>query len=144
MANSIKTAVEAPVEIPSDFNLPIPILPPDQKYPVNELGQTIVVGIEGSANKVGVGVLLYDPSNHSYCTLSNPRKTYIPPCGHGFLPKETAWHHQAHIVSLVKAALAEAFPDHYNSKNESTKAPIISAVAYTKGPGMGGPLRSCT
>jgi len=59
------------------------------------------------------------------------------------LPKEIAWHHQAHIVSLLKAALAEAFPDRYNSKNESAKVPIVSTVAYTIGPRMGRPLQSC-
>lgn len=132
--NVARTAVEDPVCIDSDFNLPIPPLH-GKKYRVNEKGQTVVLGIEGSANKVGVGVLIYDPSNNSYCTLSNPRKTYIPPTGHGFLPKETSWHHQAHIIPLVRAALSEAFP------NESN--PVISAVAFTKGPGMGGPLRSC-
>ena len=148
----IKTAIDAPVPITDpNFNLAIPKLPPDKQYPIDPTtGHTIVVGIEGSANKVGVGVLRYDPATQSYCTLSNPRKTYIPPCGHGFLPKETAWHHQAHIVSLVKTAIVEAFPqshvdddDDPNTKGSSPKKPVISAVAYTKGPGMGAPLQSC-
>ena len=78
-------------------NFPVP--PPSvHGIRTNTKGQTIVIGIEGSANKVGVGVLLYDPSSRSYEILSNPRKTYVPPQGHGFLPKETSWHHQAHIV----------------------------------------------
>lgn len=79
-------------------NLPVP--PPSVHKP-NSKGQTIVLGIEGSANKVGVGVLCYDQSSKTYETLSNPRKTYVPPTGQGFLPKETAWHHQAHIVGKV-------------------------------------------
>lgn len=29
-----------------------------------------------------------------YDILSNPRKTYLTPPGTGFLPRETAWHHQ--------------------------------------------------
>lgn len=134
----VRTAVEGPEPVAADFNMPIPFpLPADKVYPLNSLGQTVVVGIEGSANKVGVGVLVYDPSDgkHTYTILSNPRKTYIPPVGHGFLPKETSWHHQAHIVSLVRCALSEAFPEE--------TSPVVSAVAYTKGPGMGGPLRSC-
>jgi len=117
-------------------NLPVP---PPSKYNIrtNAKGQTTVIGIEGSANKVGVGVLRYDPQTKTYQTLSNPRKTYVPPTGQGFLPKETAWHHQNHIVLLVRAALAEAYP------NESNPSSEISAICFTKGPGMGGPLRSC-
>ena len=83
-------------------NLPVP---PPSIHKVNSKGQTIVLGIEGSANKVGVGVLCYDDSRKTYQTLSNPRKTYIPPTGQGFLPKETAWHHQAHIVGKRKMRL---------------------------------------
>jgi N6-L-threonylcarbamoyladenine synthase len=75
-------------------NLPLP--PPSHKR--NDNGETIVVGIEGSANKVAVGVLRYSPDTNTYTTLSNPRKTFCAPAGEGFLPKETAWHHQAHIV----------------------------------------------
>jgi len=117
-------------------NLPVP---PPSAYNIqtNSKGQTTVIGIEGSANKVGVGVLRYDPQTKSYETLSNPRKTYVPPTGQGFLPKETAYHHQNHIIALIRAALIEAFPDQPNPSSE------ISAICFTKGPGMGGPLRSC-
>ena len=129
----ISTAAESPC---SDQigNLPVP---PPSVHKVNSKDQTIVLGIEGSANKVGVGVLRYDPSNQTYTILSNPRKTYISPPGQGFLPKETAWHHQAHIVAVIRAALNEAFPD------ETDPSLQISAICFTKGPGMGGPLRSC-
>lgn len=34
------------------------------------------------------------PGEDEYVILSNPRKTFIPPPGHGFLPRDTAWHHQ--------------------------------------------------
>jgi hypothetical protein len=60
----------------------------------------IALGIEGSANKVGVGIVKY--SNGNYEILSNPRKTYITPAGQGFLPRETAWHHQQHVNALVR------------------------------------------
>jgi N6-L-threonylcarbamoyladenine synthase len=98
-----------------------------------------VLGIEGSANKVGVGVLRYLPaakgSPASYQTLSNPRKTYISPPGHGFLPRETSWHHQVHVVPLIRAALEEAGIERPGEE--------LDAVTFTAGPGMGGPLQSC-
>ena len=94
-----------------------------------------VLGIEGSANKVGVGIVCYDPVTDDCTLLSNPRKTYISPPGHGFLPRETAWHHQQHVIGLVKLALLEA--GNLNGRDD------IDAIAFTKGPGMGGPLQSC-
>lgn len=36
----------------------------------------------------------------TYSILANPRKTYVSPPGHGFLPRETARHHQAHIAQV--------------------------------------------
>jgi len=56
----------------------------------------------------------------------------VTPAGTGFLPKDTAKHHQQHILGLVKDALAQA----------KLTPQEIDALAYTKGPGMGGPLRS--
>jgi len=87
----------------------------------------IVLGLEGSANKLGVGIVRDDG-----VVLSNVRNTFISPPGEGFLPRETAHHHQQHIISLINKALqvAEVQP-----KN-------IDVIAYTKGPGMGAPLRS--
>jgi len=101
----------------------------------------IAIGIEGSANKVGVGIIKYtrivknsnDSEEEDYVILSNPRKTYITPAGQGFLPRETAWHHQNHIVALVRLAINEA----------NIQPNDIDCICYTKGPGMGGPLRSC-
>lgn len=122
-------------------NLPIPpvsSLPPEMQYQTSgdaHGNKTTILGIEGSANKIGVGVLQYDPATDTYETLSNPRKTYISPAGMGFLPRETAWHHQNHVAALVRAALAEAFPE------EQQPQAHLSGIAFTKGPGMGGPLR---
>jgi N6-L-threonylcarbamoyladenine synthase len=90
----------------------------------------IALGIEGSANKIGVGILKFD--HGEYSILSNPRKTYITRPGEGFLPKETAWHHQKHVTMLVKLALKEA----------NLKPKDIDVICFTKGPGMGGPLAS--
>ena len=95
-------------------------------------GPLIVLGIEGSANKCGVGVLQFTPPN-SYTILSNPRKTYVSPVGCGFLPRETAWHHQNHVVGLVRTALVQA----------NIRSSEVGLICYTKGPGMGSPLQSC-
>lgn len=121
------TATEPPCPLGPLHNLPIP-------HP-NET--TVILGIEGSANKVGVGILRFCPNTQTYRTLSNPRKTYISPIGCGFLPRETSWHHQVYIVPLIRAALNEAYP------NEPQPYKRISGIAFTIGPGMGGPLRSC-
>ena len=87
----------------------------------------LVMGFEGSANKIGIGIV-----NEKGEILTNVRETYITPPGEGFLPSETAKHHQSKILSLVHKALKEANVSHKE----------IDALAYTKGPGMGAPLRS--
>ncbi|KGN51795.2 probable tRNA N6-adenosine threonylcarbamoyltransferase [Cucumis sativus] len=84
------------------------------------------LGFEGSANKIGVGVVTLDGN-----ILSNPRHTYITPPGHGFLPRETAQHHLHHILPLVKSALETA----------KITPKDIDCLCYTKGPGMGAPLQ---
>ncbi|KAI8475424.1 MAG: putative O-sialoglycoprotein endopeptidase [Monoraphidium minutum] len=91
-------------------------------------GKVVALGIEGSANKCGVGVVLEDST-----ILSNPRHTYITPPGTGFLPRETALHHQEWVLPLVAQALEEA----------GVAAAEVDVIAYTKGPGMGGPLVAC-
>ncbi|KAL0368648.1 UNVERIFIED_CONTAM: putative tRNA N6-adenosine threonylcarbamoyltransferase [Sesamum calycinum] len=65
-----------------------------------EKKRLIALGFEGSANKIGVGVVTLDGS-----ILSNPRHTYITPPGQGFLPRETAQHHLQYVLPLVKLAL---------------------------------------
>lgn len=86
-----------------------------------------VLGLEGSANKIGVSVVTTGGD-----ILSNVRETYVPPTGHGFLPRETATHHQRHVNQLIKRALDEA----------AISPSQLDCIGYTKGPGMGGPLRS--
>lgn len=131
------TAPDSPCTITTLGNLPLPQLS-SLLYNIRDPdGNTIVIGIEGSANKVGVGILRYNYINQTYEIISNPRKTFIAPIGHGFLPKETSYHHQNHIIPLIRFALNEAFPDETNPECR------ISAICYTKGPGMGGPLQSC-
>ena len=83
-----------------------------------------ILGIEGSANKIGVGIVRDGE------VLSNPRRTYNAPPGQGFMPKPTALHHQSCILQVLHEALDEA----------NLKPKDIDAIAYTKGPGMGAPL----
>ena len=118
---------------------PCSIVPLKSNLPVPDPKPLTVLGVEGSANKIGVGVLRYNPPTSelpagSYETLSNPRKTYISPPGFGFLPRETAWHHQNHVVALIKTALRDASIGDPRS---------LDAITFTGGPGMGGPLQSC-
>lgn len=86
-----------------------------------------IIGLEGSANKMGIGIIRDGE------VLSNPRRTYCPPAGQGFLPRDTAVHHQKVILEVLSEALKEA---------GNLKPSDIDAIAYTKGPGMGAPLVS--
>ena len=83
------------------------------------------LGIEGSANKIGIGIVAPDGS-----IVANVRRTFVTPPGTGFLPRETALHHRDHINMLVRQALDEA---------KLTPSDIM-CICYTKGPGMGAPL----
>uniref|UniRef100_A0A914KTM1 N(6)-L-threonylcarbamoyladenine synthase n=1 Tax=Meloidogyne incognita TaxID=6306 RepID=A0A914KTM1_MELIC len=118
-----------------------------------------ILGIEGSANKIGVGIICDGQ------VLSNPRRTFHAPPGEGFRPTETAVHHRQHIIPLVIEALRIAKIELYHRvKHSRFLSPIIirkwplkkgeignklstmfytmiDAIAYTKGPGMGAPLQ---
>ncbi len=79
----------------------------------------LVMGFEGSANKIGIGIV-----NEKGDILANVRHTFISPPGTGFLPRETAVHHQTWILPLVKQALADA----------KISPAELDALAFTKGP----------
>ncbi|MBN3305249.1 OSGEP threonylcarbamoyltransferase, partial [Amia calva] len=92
---------------------------------------TVVLGFEGSANKIGVGIVRDGE------VLSNPRQTFITPPGQGklfihtwFQPSETARHHRRTVLIVLKEAMEQA----------GLQPADIDCVAYTKGPGMGAPL----
>ncbi|KAH0941619.1 hypothetical protein HID58_001256, partial [Brassica napus] len=91
-----------------------------------QMKRKIAIGFEGSANKIGVGIVTSDGT-----ILANPRHTYITPPGHGFLPRETAHHHLDHVLPLVKSAL----------ETSQLTPEDIDCICYTKGPGMGAPLQ---
>ncbi|KAJ5826162.1 hypothetical protein N7474_003300 [Penicillium riverlandense] len=92
----------------------------------------IAIGMEGSANKVGIGIMLHPTDGSEPRVLANVRHTYNSPPGEGFLPKDTARHHRAWVVKLVKQALKEA----------RIAVDEVDCICYTKGPGMGAPLQS--
>jgi N6-L-threonylcarbamoyladenine synthase len=93
----------------------------------------LAIGLEGSANKLGVGIVQHLPDGSSNI-LSNVRHTYITPPGEGFLPRDTALHHREWVIQIVKDALKVA----------GVKDGIagVDCICYTKGPGMGAPLQS--
>ncbi|KAH3900647.1 tRNA N6-adenosine threonylcarbamoyltransferase SCDLUD_003643 [Saccharomycodes ludwigii] len=112
------------------------ISPKNKKY-------YLALGLEGSANKLGVGIIkhkypLISSSSSSSSTstgleiLSNVRDTYITPPGEGFLPRDTARHHRNWIVRLIKRAVEES----------KISIQDIDIICFTKGPGMGAPLHS--
>ena len=72
----------------------------------------LALGLEGSANKLGVGVIKHNKgplsSTNRAEVLSNIRDTYITPPGEGFLPRDTARHHRNWVVRIIKQALATA------------------------------------
>ncbi|KAL0944113.1 o-sialoglycoprotein endopeptidase [Colletotrichum truncatum] len=90
----------------------------------------IALGCEGSANKLGIGVMLHNGSESTI--LSNIRHTFVSPPGQGFLPKDTAKHHRSFFVQLARRALREA----------GVSVSEVDCVCFTKGPGMGAPLTS--
>ncbi|KAG9255264.1 glycoprotease family-domain-containing protein [Emericellopsis atlantica] len=91
----------------------------------------IALGCEGSANKLGIGVIRHTSSNET-TILSNLRHTFVSPPGTGFLPKDTAAHHRAHFPQLALRALKEA----------GCSIADVDVICFTQGPGMGAPLSS--
>ena len=94
------------------------------------------LGLEGSANKLGVGVIKHNLGQLTLLNraevLSNVRDTYITPPGEGFLPRDTARHHRNWVVRTIKKALAEA----------GVRGLDLGCICFTQGPGMGAPLQS--
>ncbi|KAG2044715.1 O-sialoglycoprotein endopeptidase [Suillus americanus] len=91
----------------------------------------IALGLEGSANKLGAGVITHAVDGSTE-VLSNVRHTYITPPGEGFLPRDTAQHHREWALTVIKDAVAKANITMHD----------LDCICYTKGPGMGAPLQS--
>ncbi|KAI1075267.1 O-sialoglycoprotein endopeptidase [Whalleya microplaca] len=94
----------------------------------------LALGCEGSANKLGIGIISHDPVTGKSAILANLRHTFVSPPGTGFLPKDTAKHHRAHFARLTKEALKAA--------GVTAPATQLRCICYTRGPGMGAPLQS--
>lgn len=90
------------------------------------MSKIICLGIEGTAEKTGVG--LVDEEGH---ILSSVGKPLIPLSG-GIHPREAAEHHAQWIPVLIKNALNEA----------GLGLEDVDLVAFSRGPGLGPALRT--
>lgn len=82
----------------------------------------IALGLEGSANKLGAGVIKHSPDG-STTVLSNVRHTYVTPPGEGFLPRDTALHHRQWAMTVIKDSL----------KHANISLHDVDCICYTKG-----------
>jgi hypothetical protein len=82
----------------------------------------LALGLEGSANKLGAGVMKHCPDGSSV-VLSNIRHTYITPPGEGFQPRDTALHHREWILQVITDALSTA----------CVSLAEVDCICYTKG-----------
>lgn len=82
----------------------------------------IALGLEGSANKLGAGIIKHAPDG-STVVLSNVRHTYITPPGEGFLPRDTAKHHRDWALTVINDALQKAGVSLHD----------IDCICFTKG-----------
>ncbi|KAH8120410.1 O-sialoglycoprotein endopeptidase [Phellopilus nigrolimitatus] len=91
----------------------------------------IALGLEGSANKLGAGIIKHSPDGTTK-VLSNVRHTYITPPGEGFQPRDTAQHHRDWALKVIRDAQQKA----------GIQLDDLDCICFTKGPGMGAPLQS--
>lgn len=92
----------------------------------------LALGLEGSANKLGVGVVRHNIDG-SVDVLSNVRHTFVTPPGTGFLPSDTARHHREWLARVTMEAVKRAGLE---------SVAQCECICFTKGPGMGAPLQS--
>ncbi len=85
----------------------------------------LVLGIEGTAHTVGVGIVSEKD------VLANVSHMYRPPEG-GIHPREAANHHVQYLPSLLKEALEKA-----NINPED-----LDGISFSQGPGLGPCLRT--
>jgi N6-L-threonylcarbamoyladenine synthase/protein kinase Bud32 len=86
----------------------------------------IAIGIESSADKLGVGIVDSDGN-----ILANIVRTYKPGIGNGVIPRDAAQHHSDNVPEVIKLAIQQANID----KSQ------IDIVCFTQGSGMGPCLR---
>lgn len=91
----------------------------------------VVLGIEGTAHTLGVGIVEEDPDQPGRCRiLANVRDMLQPEEG-GIHPREAAHHHAEVGPDLLRRALDEAGVD----------AADLDGVSFSQGPGLGPCLR---
>ncbi|MCE5215297.1 MAG: bifunctional N(6)-L-threonylcarbamoyladenine synthase/serine/threonine protein kinase [Methanobacterium sp.] len=86
----------------------------------------ICLGLEGTAEKTGVGVV--DSSGEILASVGN---SLIPESG-GIHPREAAEHHANNIVPLINEALTES----------KLSLSDVGLIAFSRGPGLGPALRT--
>jgi bifunctional N6-L-threonylcarbamoyladenine synthase / protein kinase Bud32 len=86
----------------------------------------LCLGIEGTAEKTGVGIV--DEDGKILSSVGNP----LIPLSGGIHPREAAEHHANNIVPLIIKAL----------ENASLELNEIEMVAFSRGPGLGPALRT--
>jgi universal protein Kae1 len=93
---------------------------------VEAINRLICLGIESTADNLGVGIAASDGT-----ILANEISTHIPEEG-GIHPREAARHHAAEIGNVLTRALNTA----------GTKAGELDFIAFSQGPGLGPCLRT--
>lgn len=83
----------------------------------------LALGLEGSANKLGAGIIQHNPDGTTDIR-ANVRRTYITPPGEGFLPRDTAAHHKQWVLVVIQDALKAA---------KCNTVADISCICFTKG-----------
>ena len=86
----------------------------------------VAIGIESSADKLGVGIVNSDGD-----ILANNVRTYKPGIGNGVIPRDAAQHHSDNVPELIKLGIKEA----------GIEKSDIDIVCFTQGSGMGPCLR---
>lgn len=86
----------------------------------------ICIGLEGTAEKTGVGIV----DSEGYI-LASSGSSLVPETG-GIHPREAAEHHAVSLVPLIKEALQEA----------ELSLRDLDLVGFSKGPGLGPALRA--
>ena len=91
-----------------------------------EISRLICLGLESTADNLGVGIATADGQ-----ILANEIETYIPKEG-GIHPREAARHHADQMGDIISKALDKA----------SISAQDLSLIAFSQGPGLGPCLRT--
>jgi len=82
----------------------------------------LALGLEGSANKLGAGIIKHHEDGTTY-VLSNVRHTYVTPPGEGFLPRDTAQHHREWVLKVIRDSFSKTGISMHD----------LDCICYTKG-----------